>query len=98
MSDAAEALDLDSTASDGPTSVNGVKAEELQRVIQRIENLEEQKQGIADDIKLVKAEAKADGFDVKTINEILKLRKKDASEIEQAELLLQVYKRALGME
>jgi uncharacterized protein (UPF0335 family) len=42
-------------------------------------------------------EAKSEGFDVKTLNQILKIRKMDSSKLEQAELLLEVYKRALGM-
>ena len=98
MADAAEdLLDLDTTPGDGPTSVNGVSAQELRDLIRRIENLEEQKKGIADDIALTKKEAKANGFDVKTINTIVKLRKKDAREIEEEETLLVAYQRALGM-
>lgn len=81
----------------GPTSVNGVKADELKRLIDRIENLDDRKTGIMEDIKLVKAEGKAEGFDLKTINAILKLRKMDEQTIEAEELLLEVYKRALGM-
>lgn len=81
----------------GPTSVNGVKADELKRLVDRIENLEERKAGMQEDIKLVKAEAKAEGFDIKTLNTILKLRKMDAITIEAEEMLLAVYKSALGM-
>lgn len=94
--DTAEVLDLD-TGNDVPASVNGVKAEELQRIIDRIERLEREKQERADDIALVKKEAKADGFNVKVINEIIKLRKQDLSTIREHELLVSVYKRALGM-
>ena len=97
MSETAEVLDIQGGDDKTPASVNGVKAEELQRVIERIERLEEDKKGIADDISLVKKEAKADGFDVKIINQIIKLRKKDAREIEEEETLLMAYKRALGM-
>jgi len=92
---AAENLDHDAPVA--PASVNGVKAEALQDIIDRIERLVERKEGVTADIKLVKAEAKAEGFDPKTITEILKLRKKDAATLEQEELLLEVYKRALGM-
>ena len=92
---AAENLDQD--APDAPVSVNNVKSEALRSVIERIERLVERKEGITADIKLVKAEAKSEGFDIKTINELLKLRKKDATTLEQEELLLEVYKRALGM-
>lgn len=86
------------TETRGPTSVNGVKADELKRIISRIEVCENQKAGVAEDIKLIKAEAKSEGFDVKTINQIIKLRKMDSNTIEAAELLLEVYKTALGME
>lgn len=97
MTDTAEILDIDTTQNKTPVSVNGVKAEELQRIIDRIERLEEDKKGIAEDIKAVKGEAKSDGFDIKTITEILKLRKKDAHTIEEEEMMIEVYKRALGM-
>lgn len=90
-------LDNESTTSTGPTSVNGVKADELRRVIKRIEVIEALKAGNMADIKLIKDEAKSEGFDIKTINTILRLRKKDAQSIEAEELLLEVYKRALGM-
>jgi uncharacterized protein (UPF0335 family) len=86
-----------SNDNDGPTSVNGVVAADLKNLIKRIELLEERKAGMAADIKLVKDEAKSQGFDVKTLNQILKLRKMDATTIEAEELLLEVYKRALGM-
>ena len=92
-----ESQDAGTSSSNGPVSVNGVSAEELKKLIDRIENLESQKTAIAEDIKLVKQEGKAQGFDTKTVNAILKLRKKDAATIEQEELLLEVYKRALGM-
>lgn len=82
----------------GPTRVNGVSAAELKSVIDRIENLMDRRKGINEDISLVKAEAKSQGFDVKTINAILKLRQMDSATIEQEELLLEVYKRALGMD
>jgi uncharacterized protein (UPF0335 family) len=94
---AAEPLNMDHDAPVAPTTVNGVKAEALQDIIERIERAVERKDGMSADIKLIKAEAKAEGFDPKTINEILKLRKKDAATLEQEELLLEVYKRALGM-
>ena len=96
MSDTAEVLSIEG-GENAPASVNGVKAEELQRIIARIEQLEEQKKGVQEDISLVKKEAKADGFDVKTINAIIKLRKKDERTVQEEENLLDIYKRALGM-
>ena len=79
------------------TLYNGLSAEHLKQFVERIERLEEEKKTIAEDIKEVFAEAKATGFDVPTLREILKLRKKEAAELEEAEYLLDVYKRALGM-
>ena len=62
-----------------------------------MEKLEEEKAGIAADIRDVFAEAKGNGFDVKAIRTILKMRKLDASEREEQETILDVYLNALGM-
>ena len=74
-----------------------IQHEQLLAVIQRIENLESERRNIAEDIKEVYHEAKGNGFDVKIIRQIIKLRAKDASEIEEEEFLLDTYRRALGM-
>lgn len=74
-----------------------VSADILRSYIERIERLEEEKSNIAIDIREVFAEAKANGYDAKTMRAILKLRKQDASDREEAEYLLDTYKRALGM-
>lgn len=74
-----------------------IQHQQLLTVIQRIENLESEKQNIADDIKEVYHEAKGNGFEPKIIRQIVKLRAKDASEIEEEEFLLDTYRRALGM-
>lgn len=79
------------------TNVNGLSAELLTSIIERVERLLEEKANLSEDIKLVFAEAKNQGFDVKTLKEIIKLRSKDASELEEQEYLLETYKRALGM-
>jgi uncharacterized protein (UPF0335 family) len=76
---------------------NGVAADELRQLIERIERLEEEKAGIASDIKEVKAEAKSRGFDVKAITAILRIRKMDADERAEQEAMLELYKEALGM-
>jgi uncharacterized protein (UPF0335 family) len=77
---------------------NGPNAsQELLLLIERIERLEVEKKGIADDIKDVKSEAKSRGFDVATINAIIKLRKKTPEKRREEEALLDTYKAALGM-
>lgn len=76
---------------------NSIAAQQLRSVIHRIEKLEEEKAAIAADIRDVKAEAKGNGFDVKAINVIIKLRKLDAHERDEQETLVDTYRRALGM-
>ncbi|UIJ46437.1 DUF2312 domain-containing protein [Sphingomonas cannabina] len=74
-----------------------IAADQLRLLIERIERLEEEKRGIADDIKDVYAEAKSTGFDVKTIRTIIKLRKMEKHHRDEAEALLETYKAALGL-
>lgn len=75
----------------------GVAADQLKSIIARVEKLEEEKTGIAADIRDVFAEAKGNGFDIKAIRSILKIRKMDASEREEQETILDTYLHALGM-
>lgn len=74
-----------------------VAADELRLLIERTERLEEEKKGIADDIKDVMAEAKGRGYDPKAIRAILRIRKKKKEEYQQEEAVLEVYMRALNM-
>jgi uncharacterized protein (UPF0335 family) len=78
--------------------VGGIAADRLRSFVERIERLEEEKKGIADDIKDVYAEAKGTGFDVKIIRQIIRLRKKEKEERQEEEELIELYKMALGME
>lgn len=80
-------------ASDQP-----VQAQKLRDLVKRIERLENDKAGVMEDIRSVYSEAKSDGFDTKTLRKIVALRKKDAKTVQEEELLLETYKRALGME
>ena len=75
----------------------GVAADQLRAFVERIERLEEEKKVIADDIKDVFAEAKGDGFDVKAIRQIIKIRKKDPSDRQEEEAMVENYMAALGM-
>ena len=74
-----------------------VSADQLRQFIERIERLEEEKQGFADDIKDVYAEAKSIGFDGKTIRGIVKLRKMEAHHRQEADALMETYRQALGL-
>lgn len=77
---------------------NNLSAQQLRSFIERLERLEEEKKGIAEDIKEVAGEAKAQGFDVKTIRAIMKLRAMDKAKRQETEALLETYKAALGLE
>lgn len=79
-------------------SEGNVAADQLRLFIERIERLEEEKKGIADDIKDVYLEAKANGYDVKTMRSIVRLRKMERNARMEAEALLETYKNALGIE
>ncbi|BCA59339.1 DUF2312 domain-containing protein [Sphingomonas sp. HMP6] len=74
-----------------------IAADQLRLLIERIERLEEEKKGIADDIKDVYGEAKSTGFDTKTIRQIVRLRKMEKHHRDEAEMLLETYKQALGL-
>ena len=69
----------------------------LKAFVERIERLEEEKKTIADDIKDVYAEAKANGFDAKALRTVVRLRKLDADERKEQEAILETYLHALGM-
>ena len=82
---------------DGHDTSQTVAAGQLRALIERIERLEEEKKTIADDIKDVYAEAKGNGFDVKAIRTIVRMRKQDQAEREEAETILDLYLSALNM-
>ena len=76
---------------------NSVARDQLRTIVERIERLEEEKKAIADDIKDVYAEAKANGFDTKTLRQVVRLRKQEAAERQEQEAMLDLYMHALGM-
>jgi uncharacterized protein (UPF0335 family) len=69
----------------------------LRAFVERIERLEEEKKTISDDVRDVYAEAKANGFDVKALRSIVRLRKQDENERKEHEAILETYMHALGM-
>jgi uncharacterized protein (UPF0335 family) len=76
---------------------NQFSRDQLKSVIERVERLEEEKKTISDDIKDVYAEAKGNGYDVKALRTVVRLRKQDANERVEQEAILDTYKAALGM-
>lgn len=75
----------------------GVAAGELRQFIERVERLEEEKAALQEDITDVMAELRGRGYDVKAVRAILKLRKQDPDERQEAEAILELYLNALGM-
>jgi uncharacterized protein (UPF0335 family) len=75
----------------------GVAGDHLKSFIERIERLEEEKKALGDDIRDVYSEAKANGFEVKIMRQIVKIRKMDKDELDEQEALLDTYLHALGM-
>jgi len=79
------------------SDVGGIAADRLRSFIERIERLEEEKAALTSDIREVYAEAKGNGFDTKTMRQVVKLRKMDTAERQEQESLLDLYKRAIGL-
>ena len=77
--------------------VGGIARERLKSFIERIENLEEEKSALTADIREIYSEAKGIGLDIKTLRQIVRVRKLDSSDRQQQEELLDLYKNALGM-
>lgn len=75
-----------------------IAADQLRLFVERIERLEEEKKGIADDIKDVFSELKMQGYDAKVVRQVLKIRKQNAQERQEMEAVLDVYLSALGMQ
>ena len=79
------------------SEVGGIAADKLKQMVERIERLTEEKAAIAGDIKDVFAEAKALGFEVKALREVIKIRKRDQQERDEMDALVATYMHALGM-
>ena len=83
-------------AENEPPSTRFAK-DQLKAIIERIERLEEEKKATSDDIRDVYAEAKGNGYDVKALRTIVRMRKQDANERAEEETILETYMQALGM-
>lgn len=76
----------------------GIAADRLRSFLERIERLEEEKAGLTADIREIYAEAKGSGFDTKVMRHIVRLRKMDDAARQEQEALLDVYRRAIGLD
>ena len=71
--------------------------DQLKAIVERIERLEEEKKAIADDIRDVYAEAKANGYDTKIMRMIVRLRKMETHTRQEQDAILETYRSALGL-
>ena len=83
---------------DQTQDAENVSGKRLKSFLERIGRLEEEKSGLADDIKDIFAEAKATGFDTKTMRKLIRLRKMEVEKRREEEELLELYKSAIGLE
>lgn len=81
-----------------PESAENVSAARLKSYLDRIERLESEKKGLADDIKEIYLESKGGGFDPKTIRTLVRLRKMDTNKRHEEEELLELYKASVGLD
>lgn len=84
---------------DGSAGIEGattVAADRLRSFIERVERLEEEKAAIMNDVKEIYAEAKGEGYDVKTLRQVVRIRKMDRTERQEQEAMLDLYLAALG--
>ncbi len=77
---------------------DNISAEQLKLFIERIERLESERQGIADDIKDVLSEAKSAGFDIKGMRTIVRFRKMEKQKRDEEQMIVGTYAKALGMQ
>jgi uncharacterized protein (UPF0335 family) len=91
----ATVADIKDKARDGVST--RLAKDQLKAIVERIEHLEEEKKAISDDIRDVYAEAKGNGYDVKALRTVIRLRKQDKDERAEQEAILETYLHALGM-
>ena len=84
-------------AKDDEQTAHRFAKDQLKAFVERVERLEEEKKTISDDIRDVYAEAKGNGFDIKTLRVVVRMRKEDADERKEHEAILETYLHALGM-
>ena len=82
----------------GDTVIMGAARDQLKSILERVENLADEKSAIAEAMKEVYAEAKGNGFDTKTIRKIVALRGKDKAKLMEEKAILELYAVALGVD
>ena len=78
------------------THLTETTKEKLRQTVAKIERMEEEKKEVAEQIKEIYAEAKAFGFDVKALRQVIRLRKVEKADREEQEMMLELYLMATG--
>jgi uncharacterized protein (UPF0335 family) len=91
-----DAFHSSDVTSDHPDVLTAAAQSRLKTIIERVERLEEDKAAIMGDIKEVFAEAKGEGFDVKILRKVIRLRKQDKAKRQEEEALVDLYLSAIG--
>ena len=86
----------DAASDTNPDVLTSAAQGRLRTLIERLERLEEDKQAVMTDMKEVFAEAKGEGYDVKTLRKVMRIRKTDKAKRQEEEAILDLYLSALG--
>ncbi|MFA4939864.1 MULTISPECIES: DUF2312 domain-containing protein [Brevundimonas] len=86
----------DASFDGGPDILNATAQGRLRTIIERLERLEEDKQAVMTDMKEVFAEAKGEGYDVKILRKVIRIRKQDKAKRQEEDAILDLYLSALG--
>lgn len=86
----------DAFAKSEGAATGGIAADRLRSIIERVEKLEQEKKDLSSDVKDIFSEAKSAGYCVRTIKQIIRIRKMDPSDVDEQESILDIYRTALG--
>lgn len=89
---------LDDASFENPDVMTAAAQGRLRTIIERLERLEEDKKAVMEDMKEVFAEAKGEGYDVKVLRKLLRVRKLDKAKVAEERAILELYAHAVGCE
>jgi uncharacterized protein (UPF0335 family) len=88
---------MDNEAAKPGHNLGGVSADQLRSIVERIERLDEEKSALTSDISGIYKEAKSNGFDVKVLRQIIRLRKMDQDKLAEQDAMMDLYRSVMGI-